>query len=54
MRPVIRYQSQLPARRSYKPARRLWFRPTKGRLQPTFQADRPVVIRLVVARINSA
>lgn len=28
MKTVIRYQSQLPVRRSYKPARRLRFAPT--------------------------
>ena len=31
MKPVLRYQSQLLYRRSYKPARRLHFRPRGGK-----------------------
>ncbi len=52
MRPVIRYQSQLPARRSYKPARRHRSQPA-ARLSLTFRPAGPVVIRLVRSPNNT-
>lgn len=45
MKPVIRYQSLLPARRSYKPTRTSRYRPLT-KLTLVFRPDRPVSIRL--------